>query len=87
MPFDGDLCAGSTFRKEQCRLFSQSLAHPFYHGPAATIDPLWGFSFAVSGMMMPPAVFSSAGAGFTITLSCNGVMLNFLAIAFGFNFK
>jgi hypothetical protein len=35
-------------------------------------------------MMMPPAVFSSAGAGFTITLSCNGVMFNFLAIAFGF---
>jgi hypothetical protein len=38
-------------------------------------------------MMMPPAVFSSAGAGFTITLSCKGVMFNFLAIAFGFNFK
>jgi hypothetical protein len=30
--------------------------------------------------MMPPAVFSSAGAGFTITLSWRGVTLSFLAI-------
>src|SRR6476620_3380827 len=30
--------------------------------------------------MIPPAVFSSAGAAFTITLSCKGVMLTFLAI-------
>jgi len=30
-------------------------------GPAATTVPSCGFSFAVSGMMMPPAVFSSAG--------------------------
>ncbi len=29
-------------------------------GPAAMISPSCGFSFAVSGMMMPPAVFSSA---------------------------
>jgi hypothetical protein len=40
----------------------------------------WGFSLAVSGMMIPPAVFSSAAAGFTITLSCKGTMLNFLDI-------
>jgi hypothetical protein len=52
----------------------------FFPGPAATTVPRCGFSFAVSGIMIPPAVFSSAGAGFTITLSCSGVTLNFLAI-------
>jgi hypothetical protein len=31
-------------------------------------------------MIMPPAVFSSAGAGFTITLSASGVTFNFFAI-------
>jgi hypothetical protein len=31
-------------------------------------------------MMIPPAVFSSAGAGFTITRSDKGVTLNFLPI-------
>jgi hypothetical protein len=41
----------------------------FFPGPAAMIVPRCGFSFAVSGMIMPPAVFSSAAAGFTITLS------------------
>ena len=29
-------------------------------GPTATISPSCGFSLAVSGMMMPPLVFSSA---------------------------
>jgi hypothetical protein len=29
-------------------------------GPTAMTSPSWGFSFAVSGMMMPPLVFSSA---------------------------
>src|SRR5882757_3373170 len=52
----------------------------FLPGPAATTVPRCGFSFAVSGMMIPPAVFSSAGAGFTITLSDKGVTLNFLPI-------
>jgi hypothetical protein len=33
---------------------------------------------------MPPAVFSSAGAGFTITLSASGVTFNFLAIVLSF---
>ena len=32
----------------------------------------FGFSFAVSGIMIPPAVFSSAGAGSIITLSASG---------------
>src|SRR5688500_11702033 len=31
-------------------------------------------------MMIPPAVFSSAAAAFTITLSCKGVTFTFLAI-------
>jgi hypothetical protein len=31
-------------------------------------------------MMMPPAVFSSAAAGFTITLSARGLILNCFAI-------
>jgi hypothetical protein len=34
--------------------------------------------------MIPPAVFSSALAGFTITLSCSGVTFNFLAIVYQF---
>src|SRR6187402_2223165 len=50
----------------------------FLPGPAATTVPRCGFSFAVSGMIMPPAVFSSAGAGFTITLSASGVTFNLL---------
>ena len=29
-------------------------------GPTAMTSPSWGFSLAVSGMMMPPLVFSSA---------------------------
>jgi hypothetical protein len=37
---------------------------PSFPGPTATTSPLCGFSLAVSGMMMPPVVFSSAGAGF-----------------------
>jgi len=52
----------------------------FLPGPAATTVPRCGFSLAVSGMIMPPAVFSSAGAGFTITLSASGVTFNFLPI-------
>jgi len=35
--------------------------------PAASTTPRCGFSFAVSGMMIPPAVFSSAAAGLIIT--------------------
>jgi hypothetical protein len=31
-------------------------------------------------MIIPPAVFSSAGAGFTITRSARGVTFNFLPI-------
>jgi hypothetical protein len=41
----------------------------FLPGPAATTVPRCGFSFAVSGMMIPPAVFSSAGAGLKNTQS------------------
>src|SRR5690606_41916746 len=42
------------------------------------------FSLAVSGIMIPPAVFSSAAAGFTITLSCKGVSDTFLAMFYLF---
>ena len=33
-----------------------------------------GFSFAESGIMIPPSVFSSAAAGLISTLSANGLM-------------
>src|SRR4029077_20161340 len=38
-------------------------------GPTAMISPCEGFSLAVSGMMMPPAVFSSASMRLTTTRS------------------
>src|ERR1700734_48930 len=41
-------------------------------GPTATTSPSCGFSLAVSGMMMPPLVFSSASMRLTTTRSCNG---------------
>ena len=37
--------------------------------PTATISPFKGFSFAVSGMMIPLTVFSSAAAGLINTRS------------------
>src|SRR5436190_1714278 len=41
-------------------------------GPTAVISPCEGFSLAVSGMMMPPLVFSSASRRLTTTRSCSG---------------
>src|SRR5581483_158182 len=41
-------------------------------GPTATISPSCRFSWAVSGMMMPPLVFSSALMRRTTTRSCRG---------------
>ncbi len=41
-------------------------------GPTATTRPSWGFSLALSGMMMPPLVFSSASIRLTTTRSCRG---------------
>src|SRR5262249_36938246 len=35
-------------------------------------SPCWGFSLAVSGMMMPPGVRSSSSIRRTTTRSCNG---------------
>src|SRR5262249_6248612 len=49
-------------------------------GPAAMIWPCCGFSRAVSGMMMPPAVFSSASMRFTTTRSCKGRNLVFAMV-------
>src|SRR5262249_3634164 len=40
--------------------------------PTATISPSTGFSFAVSGMMMPPLVFSSSLTRRTRMRSCRG---------------
>src|SRR5579862_586301 len=41
-------------------------------GPTATISPSDGFSWAVSGMMMPPRVFSSWPTRRITTRSCSG---------------
>src|SRR6202163_1795448 len=41
-------------------------------GPTATTWPSWGFSLALSGMMIPPLVFSSASIRLTTTRSCSG---------------
>ena len=38
----------------------------------ATTSPSWGFSLAVSGMMIPPLVFSSSSTRFTRTRSPSG---------------
>ena len=45
---------------------------PFAPEPTETTSPSCGFSFAVSGMMMPPAVFSSASTRRTSTRSWSG---------------
>ena len=46
--------------------------------PIAIILPFCGFSFAVSGMIIPDAVFSSAVAGSTRTLSAKGLKFIFV---------
>ena len=43
--------------------------------PTATTLPSEGFSLAVSGMMIPPAVLVSASTLSTKTLLCNGLIL------------
>src|SRR5688572_18728098 len=48
--------------------------------PTATTSPFVGFSFAVSGRMMPPAVLSVASRGFTTTWSARG--LSFMFVSF-----
>src|SRR5258706_1671566 len=45
---------------------------PTLPGPAATTRPCCGFSLAVSGMKIPPAVFSSPSIRLTRTRSCRG---------------
>src|SRR5579863_8208006 len=51
-------------------------------GPTATISPCEGFSWAVSGMMMPPADFASGSIRSTTTQSCSG--RNFIGILLRF---
>ena len=41
----------------------------YFPGPTATTVPFCGFSLAVSGIIIPPAVLVSAAAGFTSTRS------------------
>jgi len=47
----------------------------------ATTTPCRGFSFAVSGMIIPEAVLSSAGAGLITTLSPKGLMVIFFMVS------
>ena len=59
-------------------------------GPTATTSPSEGFSLAVSGMMMPPLVFSSASMRLTTTRSCSGRNLDLAMTfpqAFGFQVR
>ena len=50
--------------------------------PTATIVPFWGFSFALSGMMIPEDVFVSAAAGSTRTRSAKGLIVNLFIFKF-----
>src|SRR5712692_1606874 len=50
-------------------------------GPIAVTSPCDGFSWAVSGMIMPPADFASASMRLTTTRSCSG--RNFIGISLG----
>ena len=54
--------------------------------PTATIWPFWGFSLAVSGIIRPELVFSSAAAGCTSTRSAKGLNESF-GIVFTFLVK
>ena len=56
----------------------------FFPFPAAIIFPFLGFSFAVSGIIIPPAVVSSAAAGSTITRSARGFTFNDICLFFSF---
>jgi hypothetical protein len=47
---------------------------PIFPGPAATTLPSCGFSFAVSGMMIPPAVLFSSSTLTTKILSFIGLI-------------
>ncbi len=49
--------------------------------PTATTSPCIGFSWAVSGMMIPALVRVSAVVGLSSSLSCKG--LNFMSFSFG----
>src|SRR5262249_49799904 len=49
-------------------------------GPTAITRPRWGFSLAVSGNTMPPAVFSSASICWITTRSSSGRIFDFLVL-------
>src|SRR3954471_19244644 len=50
--------------------------------PRATTSPSWGFSLAVSGMMIPPFLVSPASRGFTSTRSPSGRTLTLAMVGF-----
>src|ERR1700709_2749403 len=61
-------------------------SHP--PGPTATTSPCDGFSLALSGMMMPPLVFSSGSMRLTTTRSCSGRNLVLaMRVPFGFRLR
>ena len=60
--------------------FFTTISSSFVPLPTATTSPFKGFSFAQSGIMIPPSVFSSAAAGLISTLSANGLM--FIVVCF-----
>ncbi len=59
----------SPFLTSRGRTFPSSVTRPV---PTAMISPWIGFSFAVSGMMIPPFDFSSSTNLLTSTRSCSG---------------
>src|SRR6218665_2715240 len=54
----------------------------FSPSPTATTFPFWGFSFAVSGMIIPEAVFVSASAASTSTRASLGLKFGELFFSF-----
>ena len=59
---DFDTIGIGIYQTSKGRLFPSSVFLPL---PAATISPRCGFSLAVSGIMIPPAVFVSSGVRLT----------------------
>ena len=57
-----------------------TISSSFVPLPTAITSPFKGFSFAESGIIIPPTVFSYAGAGLINTLSAKGLM--FIVIIF-----
>src|SRR6185503_5584242 len=64
-------------------ILPSSFAFPL---PTATTFPSWGFSLAVSGMMIPPLLFSSSSIRLTMIRSCKGLIFTSCLLSdYGFN--